>query len=66
MTVKAIRNVQCFVMAMLVMGELTVRDSLDLGGRSDRLIGSHAAFGVNQVGCEDSVNQGRFSKARLS
>jgi hypothetical protein len=44
----------------------TVRLRLDLGGGANGLRGRQTALGVNQVGCEDSVDQSRFSKTSLA
>lgn len=44
----------------------TVRLCLDLGGGANGLGGGQTALGINQVGCEDSVDQSRFSKTSLA
>lgn len=44
----------------------TVRLCLDLGGGANGLGGGQTALGVNQVGCENSVDQSRFSKTSLA
>lgn len=43
-----------------------MRNSLDLGGGAHGLIGSETALGVDQVGCEDGVDESRFAQASLS
>lgn len=41
-------------------------DGLDLGGRSDGLIGGETALGIHQVGGEDGVDEGGFPQSGLS
>lgn len=43
-----------------------VGDALDLGGRADGLIGLQATLGVDQVGREDGVDEGRLAESRLA
>ena len=43
-----------------------MRNSLDLGGGAHGLIGGETALGVDQVGCEDGVDESRFAQASLS
>jgi hypothetical protein len=43
-----------------------MRNSLNLGGGAHGLIGGKTTLGVDQVGCEDGVNQSRFTQASLS
>lgn len=43
-----------------------VRDRVDLGRAADRLIGEHAALGVDQVRGEDGVDQRRLAETRLA
>lgn len=44
----------------------TMRNSLDLGGRAHGLIGGETSLGVDQVGCEDGVDQSRFAQTSLT
>lgn len=46
--------------------EHTVRDRLDLGGRTDGLVRSQTTLGIDQVRSEDGVDQGRFSQTGLA
>lgn len=39
---------------------------VDLGGGSDDLVGHQATLGLNKVGGEDSVDEGRLSKTSLA
>lgn len=43
-----------------------VRDGMDLGGGADRLIGLKTTLGVDQVRCEDGVDQGRLAQTSLT
>lgn len=53
-------------MSSLPSSSPTVRDRLNLRGRASGLIWSQSSLGLHEVGCEDSVDQGRFSKASLT
>lgn len=44
----------------------TVRNGLDLGSRTDGLVGSQTTLGIDQVRGEDGVNQSRLSKTGLT
>lgn len=44
----------------------TMRNSLNLSGGTNGLIGGEATLGVDQVGCEDGIDQSRFAEAGLS
>lgn len=46
--------------------EHTVRDGLDFGSRANRLIGSQATLGVDQVRCKDGVDQSGLSETGLT
>jgi hypothetical protein len=43
-----------------------MRNSLNLGGGAHGLVGGKTTLGVDQVGCEDGVDQSRFTEASLS
>jgi len=43
-----------------------MRDGLDLGCASNRLIRLQTAFAVHEVGCEDGVNEGGFAQTGLT
>lgn len=43
-----------------------MRNGLNLGGGAHGLIGGKTTLGVDQVGCEDGVDQSRFTQASLS
>lgn len=43
-----------------------VRDGLDLGGGADGLIGLEATLGVDEVGREDGVDEGRLAHTSLA
>jgi hypothetical protein len=43
-----------------------VRFGLDFGGGANGLRGGQTALRVNQVGCEDGVDQSRFSETSLA
>lgn len=43
-----------------------MRNGLDLGRGADGLVGVQTALGVDQVGCEDGVDQGRLAQTGLS
>lgn len=43
-----------------------VGDALDLGGGADGLIGLQATLGVDEVGREDGVDQGRLAESGLA
>jgi hypothetical protein len=43
-----------------------MRNSLNLGGGAHGLVGGKTSLGVDQVGCEDGVDQSRFTEASLS
>jgi hypothetical protein len=43
-----------------------VRDGLDFGCGSDRLVRSQSPLGVDEMGCEDGVDQGRFPETSLA
>lgn len=43
-----------------------MRDGLDLGGGSDRLVGSKTSLGVDKVSSEDGVDEGGFSESGLT
>lgn len=47
-------------------GKRTMRNGLNLGGGAHGLVGGKTALGVDQVGCEDGVDQSRFTQASLS
>lgn len=44
----------------------TVRNGLDLGSRTDGLVGSQTTLGIDQVRGEDGVNQSRLSQTSLA
>jgi hypothetical protein len=53
--------------SFLFLGRLrTVRDGLDFGCRANGLRGGQTALGIDQVGCEDSVDKGGFSETSLT
>lgn len=41
-------------------------DCLDLSGRTNLFVGLQAAFGVDEVGCKDGIDQGGFSQTSLA
>lgn len=43
-----------------------VGNGLDLGGGSDRLVGLQTTLGVDEVGSEDGVDEGRLAEAGLA
>lgn len=43
-----------------------MRNGLDLGGRTDGLVGSQTTLGIDQVRGEDGVNQSRLSQTSLT
>jgi hypothetical protein len=43
-----------------------MRNSLNLGGGAHGLIGGKTTLGVDQVGCEDGVDQGGFTQTGLT
>lgn len=43
-----------------------MRNSLDLSCGANGLIGVQTALGVDQVGCENGVDQGRLAQTSLS
>ena len=43
-----------------------VGDSLDFGSGANWLIRSHTTLRVDEVRCEDGVDQGRFAQTRLT
>ena len=44
----------------------TVRNGLNLGGRTDGLVGSQTTLGIDQVRSENGVNQSRLSQTGLT
>lgn len=43
-----------------------VRNGLDLGGRSDRFIRGKTTLGIDEVSCEDCIDQSRLSETSLT
>lgn len=43
-----------------------MRNGLNLGRRAHGLVGGKTTLGVDQVGCEDGVDQGGFAQTGLS
>jgi hypothetical protein len=43
-----------------------MRNSLDLGSGTDGLLRGETTLGVDQVGCEDGVDQGGFTQTGLT
>ena len=43
-----------------------MRDWVDLGGAADIFGGCQTTLGVNEMGCEDGVDESRLSEASLS
>lgn len=66
MTSRQLSAIPPFLVHGHTRGRHTMRNGLDLGGRTDGLVRSQTTLGIDQVRSEDGVDQSRLSETSLA